>query len=87
MCRCRVSHYLAQDGMTFSIFFGGDRPSVEYEADSLEEKNEIFRMLTLIINNNRANRKVRECAWMCIVWRGHANASLYGCVYRCARHM
>ena len=37
MCRCRVSHYLAQDGMTFSIFFGGDRPSVEYEADSLEE--------------------------------------------------
>lgn len=38
------------------MFFTGDvrPPSIDYEADSLEEKNKIFRLLTLIVNHNRS---------------------------------
>lgn len=31
------------------------KPPVTYEADSLEEKNQMFRLLSLITNSNRAN--------------------------------
>lgn len=43
--------------MHFTIHFVGDsRPPYEYEADSLEEKNKIFRLLSLIVTKNRASR-------------------------------
>ena len=45
-----------QDGVAFVIAFLGEIPVAEFEADSLEEKNKIFRMLTLIIQINKKNQ-------------------------------
>jgi len=48
---------LSQDGVHFTVYFVVDqRQPYEYEADSLEEKNKIFRLLSLIVNNNRSSK-------------------------------
>ena len=50
-----------KDGVAFTISFHGESvPPSEFEADSLEEKNKIFRMLTLIIEVNRKASKAED---------------------------
>ena len=61
VCVCALE---LQDGVHFSVHFVGDaRPPYEYEADTLEEKNKIFRLLSLIVNRNRSikGKTVRAC--------------------------
>eukprot|EP00047_Mylnosiga_fluctuans_P024651 m.166145 g.166145 ORF g.166145 m.166145 type:complete len:1343 (+) comp9898_c0_seq4:65-4093(+) len=53
----------SEDGLLFTIHVGGEaRHTAEYEADSLEEKNKIFRLLSLIVSHNNSDRtgKVEE---------------------------
>lgn len=49
-----IARVESADGVGFTIQFVGDKPDIDYEADTLEEKNRIFRLLSLIVNNNRA---------------------------------
>ena len=51
------THTYSQDGVAFTVHFTGEaRPPVEYEADSLEEKNKIFRLMTMIVDGNNGGR-------------------------------
>ena len=54
---CALLTLEQQDGVGFVISFLGEVAASEFEADSLEEKNKIFRMLTLIIQINKKNQK------------------------------
>ncbi len=41
----------------FTVHIGGDNRAItEYEADSLEEKNKIYRLLSLIVSHNNSDR-------------------------------
>jgi hypothetical protein len=51
----------SEDGEQFTLTFvsndGSTKAPVTYEADSLEEKNQCFRLLSLVVNANRSNLK------------------------------
>ena len=60
----QIERIESEDGVHFTIHFEGDaRPPYEYEADSLEEKNKIFRLLSLIVNKNRSSRMNQKVRW------------------------
>eukprot|EP00911_Craspedida_sp_UC1_P003024 UC1_evm6s2203 len=50
-----IAQIESADGVGFTISFSNERPPVDYEADTLEEKNRIFRLISLIVNHNRSD--------------------------------
>ena len=55
----QIDRVESEDGVEFRVSFaalnGVAKQPHQYEADSLEEKNQIFRLLSLIVQNNRSN--------------------------------